>query len=180
MVDALGDVGALAVDGGHDRAGVAVEAILGLVIADAADDLPGDGGNVHIAVGGNFTHDEYHTGGGDGLAGHAGVGVFFENGVQYAVRDLIADFIGMSLRYGFRCKDTLCHLIHPFLVVIGFWMHRKTRRISAGCSEHKNLIFRFAPPDLAPCACRLPGFIGPIPPPLLIRAYIELCNGYCV
>ena len=26
-------------------------------------------------------------------------------------------------------------------------------------------------PDLAPCVCRLPGFIGPFPPPLLIRLF---------
>lgn len=37
------------------------------------------------------------------------------------------------------------------------------------------LIFRYSPPELAPYAYklmhRLPGFIGPIPPPLLIRLF---------
>ncbi len=42
------------------------------------------------------------------------------------------------------------------------------------------LIFRYSPPELAPYAYklmhRLPGFIGPIPPPLLIRLFN--CQAY--
>ena len=37
--------------------------------------------------------------------------------------------------------------------------------------EFTSSSFDYKPPDLAPCICRLPGFTGPVPPPLLIRLF---------
>ncbi len=50
LVHALRDVGALLVDGVHHAAGVAVEAVLGAVVADAAHHLAHDGRHVHVRL----------------------------------------------------------------------------------------------------------------------------------
>ena len=114
IVDAHGDVRALLVDGGHHRAGLVVKAAGRVVIADLTDGLTSHRGNVHIAVCRDFTHDKHHAGGRDGLTGHACLRVLGEDVVQHRVRDLIADFVGMSFCYGLRCKNSLVHVV-PFL-----------------------------------------------------------------
>ena len=48
--DAAVDVRALLVDGGNDSAGVGVETVLGLGVADARDYAAHRGGNVHVGV----------------------------------------------------------------------------------------------------------------------------------
>ena len=102
LVHAHGDVAGLLVDVGDDAAGGAVEAVLGPVIADVQDHLAGDLGDVHVAVGGDLTHDVDEAGADAGLAGHAAVGVLGQNGVQNGVADLVADLVGMSFRHGLR------------------------------------------------------------------------------
>ena len=97
VIHAHGDVAALLVDAGDDGAGVAVEAVLRTVVADIADGLSHDGGNVHVALGGDLAHHQHHAGGGAALAGHAGHGILRKDGVQHSVADLVADLIGMTL-----------------------------------------------------------------------------------
>ncbi len=77
LVDAHGDIGGLSIDGGEHAAGVAVKAALGVVVTDLLHHLADDGGDVHIAGGGDLPHHMDHTGGGGGLAGHMGLGVLF-------------------------------------------------------------------------------------------------------
>ena len=108
-VHAHGDVAGLLVDGGEDGAGVAVEAGLGAVIADAPQRLAGHGRDVHIAAGGDFAHHQHHAGGGGALTGHAGHGVLGQNGVQHAVGNLVADLVGMTFGHGFGGKNTFLH-----------------------------------------------------------------------
>ena len=55
-VDAHGDVGRLFVDGGDDRAGIAIEARLVAVVTDADDHIAGNFGNIHIAVRRQLAH----------------------------------------------------------------------------------------------------------------------------
>ena len=108
-VHAHGDVAGLLVDGGEDGAGVAVEAGRGAVVADAPQGLSGHGGDVHIALGGDFAHDQHHAGGGGALAGHPRHGILGQNGVQDAVGNLVTDLVGMTFRDGFRGKNTFLH-----------------------------------------------------------------------
>ena len=110
LVHAHGDVGGLLVDGGDDSAGVAVKAELGAVVADIPHHVPGDLGDVHVAAGGDLTHDVDQTGGHSGLAGHTGGGVLRQNGVQHRVGDLVADLVGMSFGHGFRSKESFQHI----------------------------------------------------------------------
>ena len=109
IVGAQGDVGTLAIDVGDDAAGVAVEAVLGAVIADGTDDVAGHTGDVDIAIGGDLAHDVDKAGGASGLTGYAGTGVFLENGVQDGIRDLIADLVGMPLGYRLGREEKFGH-----------------------------------------------------------------------
>ena len=113
IVGAQRDVGALAVNVGDDAAGVTVKAVLGTVIANAADDIAGDAGNVHIAVGGDLTHDVDKAGGAGGLTGHAGTGVLLQNGIQYGVGDLVADLVGMPFGDRFGREQNFGHSFYP-------------------------------------------------------------------
>ena len=116
LVHAQCNVAGLLVDVEDHAAGIAVETVLGAVIADVAHHLAGDLGDVHVAGGGDLTHNVDKTGGDGRLAGHAAMGVFFKDGVQHSVADLIADLIGMSLGNGLGSKQMLCHSSSPFLL----------------------------------------------------------------
>ena len=168
LVHAQRDVAGLLVDVGDDSAGIAVEAILGAVVADVQHHLTGDLGDIHIAVGGDLTHDVDQAGGGAGLAGHAAVGVLLKDRIQHRVGDLVADFIGMPLGNGFRSKQMSCHDNFSFLLGTRSKKSALPNRQSAEAFL-PSLIFRFVRRiwHLEKTGCR--GFIGPVPSPLLIR-----------
>ena len=109
LVHAQGNIAGLLVDVGDHGAGMAVEAILGPVIANVQHHLPRNFGDVHIAVGGDLAHDVDQPRGGAGLAGHAAIGILLQNGVQNGVADLVADLVGMPLGNGFGGKQSSCH-----------------------------------------------------------------------
>jgi hypothetical protein len=68
LVHALRDVGALLVDADDDAAGVAVEAVQRVVVADAVDDLAGQLGDVDVGRGGDLAGDDAQAGGEQRLA----------------------------------------------------------------------------------------------------------------
>ena len=97
FVHAHSDVGALLVDRGQDRAGVAVKAVFRVVIADFVNGFAHNGRNVNIAVGGYLAHYHDHARSCDTFAGNACLGVVCKDGVEYCVGNLVTDLIGMSL-----------------------------------------------------------------------------------
>ena len=109
LVNAEGYIRRLLVDIGDDAAGVAVKAVLGSVIADISDNAACYLRNVDIALGAYLTHDVDKAGGNGRLACDAAVGVLLEDSVKDSVRYLVADLIGMSLGYRFRCKQSFAH-----------------------------------------------------------------------
>ena len=115
LVHAHGNIAGLLVNVGDDAAGIAVKAVLGPVIADASDDLSGDFGDIHIAAGADLAHDVHKACGHSGLAGHPAHGILLQYGVQHRVGDLVADFVGMSFRYGLGCKQIVAHIFSSFL-----------------------------------------------------------------
>jgi hypothetical protein len=54
-------------------------------IAYITDHLPYYLRNFNIAIGGNFTHNNYQAVGYRGLAGYPGIGVFSQNGVKDSI-----------------------------------------------------------------------------------------------
>ncbi len=172
LVDAHGDVGGLLVDGGHHRAGAVVEAVGRIGVADALHRAADDGGNIGVVLGGDLAHHGDNTGGGEGLAGHVGGGVVGQNVVQDGVRDLVADFVGVSLGDGLRGKQTLCHNVVPSFLTRA----RKTRPAgwrSAWCSSI--LIFRF-PRRIWHLALQVAGFHRAVPSTALDKAYSIDCS----
>ena len=74
-IHAQSDVGRLLIDRGQHRAGVAVKAVLGAVVADLPNRVAHDPGDIHIAGRGDLAHDLYHAGRAGRFAGHARVRV---------------------------------------------------------------------------------------------------------
>ena len=109
----------ITVEYGDDGACVAVKAVLGAVVADVQHHLTGDLGDVHVAAGGDLTHDVDEAGGGAGLAGHAAIGVLLEDRVQHRVADLVADLVGMPFGNGLRGKQMSCHNFFSFHLADG-------------------------------------------------------------
>src|SRR5690606_26152062 len=101
-VHALGDVRGLRADRDLDAAGVRVEALLGGVVADLADHVAHDVGDVAVAGRADLAGDVHEPGGDHGLHGDAGAGVLVQHVVEDRVGDLVADLVGMPLgdRFG--------------------------------------------------------------------------------
>ena len=73
VIHTQGNISGLLVDVGDNAAGISIEAVLGTGVADIPDHLTGNFGNIHIAGGGDLTHNVNHTGGAGGLTGYAGI-----------------------------------------------------------------------------------------------------------
>ena len=119
VVGAQRNVGALGVNAGDHTAGFGIKAVFGTHIADVCDHAAGNGGDIHIALGGDLTHHMHKAGGAGGFAGHTGIGIFGENGVQHSIADLVANFVGMSFGNGLRSKQGSTHSLSPFRL----WPH---------------------------------------------------------
>lgn len=62
VVESLGDIGRLLLDGDEDVAGLVVESLLRVVVADALDGITDDLLVVEVRLGGDLTEDHDHTG----------------------------------------------------------------------------------------------------------------------
>jgi hypothetical protein len=117
VVDALGDVVGLLVVAHHDRAALVIDAVLGVVVADALDGVTRHLDVVHMCVGGDLTSQHHQTGVGQGFGRNAAAWVLFEDGIQNGVRDLVSHFVGVTFRDGFGCKEIVVrHKNAPVLV----------------------------------------------------------------
>src|SRR5580658_9409427 len=75
-VYAHGDVAGLFVDAGDYGAGVAVETVDGVVVADGADGAADYALEIDVGFGGDFARNYYEAGGGEGFAGYAAGRIF--------------------------------------------------------------------------------------------------------
>ena len=96
-------------DGGKNGAGMAIKAVFRTVITDLLHGLANDGGNIYDSLGRNLTHNGDDTRSRKGLASNARHGILSEHGIEYGIRDLVADLIGMPLGNGFGGKKKLTH-----------------------------------------------------------------------
>ena len=93
-------------DGGENAAGIAVEAVFGLVVADTVDDVTDGLLDVYIGVfRTDFAADDDQAGRAEGLAGHLGIGVLAEEFVEDGVGDLVGHFVRMAFGNGFGSKQ---------------------------------------------------------------------------
>ena len=136
-VDALCDVGALFVQGGNDGAGVCVEMILGLGVADAADGAAHHPLDVHVGVvRSDFAAHHGQTGAHKSLAGNVRSRILAEEVIENGVGNLVGHFVRMAFGYRFRREK-----IHDFSLFLSGWQAVKSIHFFRG---HKGrlLIFR--------------------------------------
>ena len=104
-IHAHGDVGRLLLNGGDYAAGLGIEAVLRSRIANIADDVAGEVGEVNIGRGGNFTGDDDEAGGDERLAGYAALGVVRQYGVKDGVGNLVGYLVRVALGDRLRGKQ---------------------------------------------------------------------------
>jgi hypothetical protein len=90
IVQTLGDVGRLLLNGNEYVAGLVVEALVGRVVANVLDGVADDLLVVEVCLCGNLAEDHNHTGLGGRLTGDLGQRVLLEAGIEDSVGDLIA------------------------------------------------------------------------------------------
>ena len=96
-VNSLGDVAGLLADAHHHPADIAIKAQIAVVIADVADGLAGQAGNVDpIGLGSDLAGDQAQPGGHQRLAGHPAVRVFGQQGVKDGIGDLVGHLVGVA------------------------------------------------------------------------------------
>ena len=115
-VDALRDVGRLAVQEVEILEGVGGEVLLRHGVADLARDAARDRGGVDLleSLGRDFADVDDDVGADGRFAGDARVPVAREAGVKDGIGDLVRHFVGMSFRDGLRRKDVAMLLLDHF------------------------------------------------------------------
>jgi len=105
VVHSLGDVVALLVVGHEHGAAFVVDAVVGVVVADALDGVARHLDVVHVGVGGDLAGQHHQAGVCERLGGHARARVLFKDCVEDGVRDLVCDLVGMALGDGFGSEE---------------------------------------------------------------------------
>ena len=85
MIHALGDVVGLLVVANHDRTAFVIDAVFGVVVANAFDGVACDLDVVHMRVGGDLACQNDQAGVGQCFGGHAAAGVLRKDGVKNGV-----------------------------------------------------------------------------------------------
>lgn len=85
VMETLGDIGRLLLDGNEDIAGLVVEALVGRVVANLLDGIADNLLVVEAGLGGNLTKDHDHTGLSGSLACDLGERVLLEAGIENGV-----------------------------------------------------------------------------------------------
>lgn len=100
VVETLGNVGALLLNGDEHVASLVVEALGGVIVSNVLDRVTDDLLVVDTGLGGDLTEDHDHTGLGGRLAGNLGGGVFGQAGVEDGIGDLVSDLVWVTTTDG--------------------------------------------------------------------------------
>lgn len=90
VVKTLGNVGRLLLDGNEHVAGLVVEALVGVVVANVLDGITDDLLVVEAGLCGDLAEDHDHAGLGGRLAGNLGERVLTQAGIEDGIGDLVA------------------------------------------------------------------------------------------
>lgn len=131
VVETLGNVGRLLLDGDEDVAGLVVETLAGVVVANVLDGATDDFLVVEAGLGGDFTENHNHTGLGGSLASDLGEGVLLEAGIEDGIRDLVGNLVGVTLRDWLACLFSIAAQLGSAQLNCStrkYIPHRQTRR----------------------------------------------------
>ena len=101
---ALRDIGRLLLDRGQDGASMPVESHGGIGVTDLTHHFAHDIDVTHFCAASNLAGNDYHAGLGETFAGYSAVRISRQMGVQDRIRNLVAEFIRMTLGNRFRRK----------------------------------------------------------------------------
>src|SRR5207253_2534477 len=104
-IDSHGDVGRLRLNQVVHSAGVGIETVRGVIIADVFDGAARDSRHVDVRFRGDLAGDDAGAGGHQDFARHSAGRVVGEDGVQHGVRNLVGDLVGMAFGDGFRGEN---------------------------------------------------------------------------
>ena len=96
VVQTLRDIWALLLDSHQHIAGLVIESLVRVVIANVFNRIADDSLVVDLRLGGDLAEDHDHAGLGGSLAGHLRERVIFEAGIEDGVGDLICDFVRVA------------------------------------------------------------------------------------
>src|SRR5450432_2293460 len=96
VVDALGDVVALLVVGDQHSAALVVDAVLGVVVADALDGVARDLDVVDVGVGRDLAGEHHQAGVAERLGGDTRARVLPEDRIEDGVGYLVGDLVGVA------------------------------------------------------------------------------------
>jgi hypothetical protein len=105
VVETLGDIRGLLLNGDEQVAGLVVKALGGVIVSDVLDGVTDNLLVVELGLGGDLTEDHDHTGLGGSLASNLGEGVLPEAGIEDSVGNLISDLVGVTLTDGLGLID---------------------------------------------------------------------------
>ncbi len=117
VVHALGDVVGLLVVADHHGAALVVDAVLGVVVADALDGVARDLDVVDVRVGRDLAGQHHQAGVGQRLGGHAAARVLLEDRVEDRVRDLVGHLVGVAFGNGFGSEEEIVRHVFKLLEV---------------------------------------------------------------
>ena len=106
-IDTLGDVGTLRIESDEHTARLAVEAVLGVVVADALDDLARNFGNLDVLRRGDLTRHQAQSGGHQRFAGDTSVRVLGEDRIEHRIGNLIGHLVGVTFGHALGCERPL-------------------------------------------------------------------------
>jgi hypothetical protein len=106
-VHALGDVIALLVVSHQHGATLVVDAVVGVVVANALDGVARHLDVVDIGLGGDLTGQHHEARVAQRFSRDTREGVLLEDRVQDRVRDLVGDLVGMAFRDRFRGEEEI-------------------------------------------------------------------------
>lgn len=97
VVETLGNVGRLLLNGDENVAGLVVETLVGAVVTNVLDGLTDDLLVVKAGLGGDLTEDHDHAGLGGSLASNLGEGVLLQAGIEDGIGNLVGNLVGVTL-----------------------------------------------------------------------------------
>lgn len=113
IVQTLGDIGRLLLNGNQKVESLVVEPLGRVVVTDILDGIANDLLVIELGLGGDFTEDHDHTGLGSGLTSDLGQRVLSQASIEDSIGDLISDLVGVTLTDGLGGEEEAA------LVVVG-------------------------------------------------------------
>ena len=105
-INALRDICGLLVKGSQDGASAGVKTVLSACIANFLDRAASNSRNIDIIrTAADLADNENEPSSYGYFTSYTGIGIHFKESVENCVRNLVAYFIGMAFRYGFRSKQ---------------------------------------------------------------------------